>query len=427
MTVSELTRHIRHLFDKYSALQGVWIIGETSNWRDTSSGHAYFTLKDEGAQIRCVMFRSWRRRLRFEPGDGQRVRVHGSISIYEQAGNYQLYADEMTEPDGWGDLYRRFEELKERLSKEGLFDASRKRPIPLLPRRVGVVTSPTGAAIRDVIHVIRRRYPSMDVLLFPALVQGSEAPASIVRSLEEANRVPDVDVLIVGRGGGSFEELWAFNDERVVRALAASRVPVIAGVGHEVDFTLTDAVADYRAPTPSAAAERAVPVKTELAERVSMYAARLARSLRQGVLRRREQLSALARAAVLREPQMLVRSHGQRVDELELRLRETMRRKEDLLRRQLASFAAQLEALSPLAVLERGYAVVRNGQGAVVLRAEQTAIGETISVRLFQGALQADVTEITRASADDTATETRGPVRAANAVVDRTEWEVGNG
>ena len=262
-SVRELTAMVKERLTSDPRLAGVAVLGEISNFKHHSSGHMYFTLKDEHSRLRCVMFRRENMRLRFRPADGQAVIAKGDVSVYEAAGDYQLYVREMV-PAGHGELALAFEQLKQKLAAEGLFDEERKRPLPVLPRRIGVVTSPEGAALRDIISVTRRRFPNMPILLAPAVVQGEEGPDSVVRAIRLMNEHGGVDVLIVGRGGGSLEDLWTFNDERVARAIAASRSPVIAAVGHETDFTIADFVADKRAPTPSAAAEMGVPYKRAL-------------------------------------------------------------------------------------------------------------------------------------------------------------------
>jgi len=277
--VSQITAYIKELFDSDYPLQDLWLEGEVSNYSQAASGHVYFTLKDEEAQIRCVMWRSQVERQAYLPQNGEAIIAHGRISVYEAGGRYQLYVDDI-QPAGVGLLYLQFEALKERLAAEGLFDAERKRPLPPFPRRLGVVTSPTAAALKDIVNVLRRRYPVVEVVLSPTLVQGDEAPSQIVAAIEALNEHTDVDAIIVARGGGSLEELWAFNDERVARAIYASQVPVVTGVGHETDFTIADFVADVRAPTPSAAAEVAVPDRQELRGMVESWRGRLAHLMR---------------------------------------------------------------------------------------------------------------------------------------------------
>ncbi|HAV20763.1 MAG TPA: exodeoxyribonuclease VII large subunit, partial [Firmicutes bacterium] len=311
-SVSEITKYVKALVESDDFLAGVWVRGEISNFTLHSSGHMYFSLKDEASRLRCVMFRSQNSRLSFMPSDGMSVFAYGAIGMYERSGDLQLYVEDMM-PQGTGSLYLAFLELKERLEKEGLFSSSRKRPIPRFPKVVAVVTSPTGAAVRDVITVIKRRAPGVTVLVVPALVQGDGAPESIVRGLELANRTGFVDVVIVGRGGGSFEELNAFNDESVARAIAASEVPVISAVGHETDFTIADFVADVRPPTPSAAAELAVPDRYELEQTVFQLSMRLNGSIRKVLSDNKAMLESQVRSHVLRFPMEITRDHRTRL------------------------------------------------------------------------------------------------------------------
>jgi exodeoxyribonuclease VII large subunit len=396
MTVSELTRTIRRVLE--TGVGDVEVEGEVSNWMQAASGHAYFALKDEGALLSCVMFQTQRRRLKFQPADGSRVVARGAISVYEKRGQYQLIVSAMRE-SGLGELYRRFLELKEKLDKEGLFDPARKRPIPTLPRRIGIVTSPTGAALRDMINVITRRFPGVTLLVSPTLVQGNEAPPQIVRALRRFDALaarPDlggpVDVIVVARGGGSTEDLWAFNDERVARAIAAASVPVISGVGHETDFTIADFVADLRAPTPSAAAEIVVREAAVLSEQVDRLRARMARALGQQVTTQRLRLQRLAGSWGLRQPLELVRQAIQRLDDLEERGRAAVVHTFDESRHQVALLGGRLGALNPTAVLERGYSIVsRARDGRVLTSDRQVRIADHVRIQLAQGELRATV------------------------------------
>ena len=301
-SVTQVTAYIRRLFEMDETLDRLQVRGELSNFRRHYSGHCYFTLKDAGATLRCVMFRSRAATLRFEPTDGSRVRVNGRISVYERDGSYQLYADSIAE-DGLGDLNAAFNRLKERLAAEGLFAEARKQKLPRLPKRVGVVTSPTGAALRDILSVMNRRNPGSPVLLFPAQVQGEEAPAQIVRGIEVLDASGRADVIIIGRGGGSLEELWAFNDERVVRAVAAAKTPIVSAVGHQTDFTLSDFVADVRAATPSQAAELVTPDLTEMLHRLDAAVKRLRHALRHRLADRRLRLERCLSSRLFRRPQ----------------------------------------------------------------------------------------------------------------------------
>ena len=295
LTVSELTQAVKETLELDARFQNILVRGEISNFKHHTSGHMYFTLKDEKSRLKCVMFRSHNARLRFRPEDGLKVIAGGRLGVYEVAGEYQLYVEELY-PEGLGALHLAFEQLKAKLQAEGLFDPARKRPLPGLPRTVGIVTSPTGAAIRDMVSVLRRRFPNVNILLAPAIVQGDAGPPSVIRALELLNWRDDVDVIIVGRGGGSLEELWTFNDEGVARAIAASRIPVISAVGHETDFTIADFVADRRAPTPSAAAEIAVPERAKLLQDVRDQEERLRLAIQKRIRQLRESLGILREA-----------------------------------------------------------------------------------------------------------------------------------
>ncbi|MDI3317440.1 MAG: exodeoxyribonuclease VII large subunit [Bacillota bacterium] len=395
LSVGELARRLRLFVEAEPELQDLRVLGEISNWKDHSSGHAYFTLKDATAQIRCVMFRDRRNRLAFQPADGMLVRARGDVGFYERGGDLQLYVRSLEEAGGPGELFRQLEALKRRLEAEGLFDPARKRPLPVLPRRIGVVTSPTGAAIRDIVRVSRQRFPGMALLLFPTPVQGEEAPPAIVHAIELANRVALTDVLIVGRGGGSAEELWAFNDERVVRAIAASRIPVVSAIGHEVDFTLADAAADLRAATPSAAAEQVVPSRAQLEAHLEQLSQRLVRGLRRRLDERRKRLDFLGRSRVLRSPRYLLVDRAQRLDELGERLDRALAGLLRHRRERVVSAGARLEALNPLAVLARGYAIVRRERDGAVLRAAAgVEAGEAVEAVLHRGRLHARVERV---------------------------------
>lgn len=390
VTVRALTMYIKRLIEGDQTLGAVWVKGEISNWKVHTSGHCYFTLKDDAAQVKCVLFRSQAARLRFVPEHGMRVICGGAVSVYERDGGYQLYVEEM-EPDGVGALHLAFEQLKQKLAAEGLFAEPRKRPLPLLPRKVGLVTSPTGAAVRDMVTVARRRFPNVHLILAPALVQGAGAPASLTAALDRLSRVPGVDVIIMGRGGGSLEELWAFNDEGLTRAIAACPVPVVSGVGHETDFTIADFVADLRAPTPSAAAELAVPAKAELRGMLRSMEERLTLGLRGWVGRKRERLDLLAGRAALRRPLDRVRRERQRVDDLTRRLELALGTQVRGRRALLKHAAARLDALSPLGVLQRGYAIALDAQARVLRDAAQVAPGDRVQVILRRGRLNAVV------------------------------------
>lgn len=385
-TVSELTAYLQGRIESDPVLQGLWLEGEISNFTHHSSGHMYFTLKDGGARLRCVMFRSSNARLRFRPHDGMAVTARGSVTVYPKNGDYQLYVDAM-EPSGMGSLFVAFEQLKARLESEGLFDQGRKKPIPPMPSCVAVVTSPTGAAVRDIVKVLRRRRGDLDILLIPAQVQGDEAPAGIIRSLALVRRLPRVDVVIVGRGGGSIEELWAFNDEGVARAIAACPVPVISAVGHETDFTIADFVADLRAPTPSAAAEMATADGAHFCQLFNTMVRRMSTSLRQTISTHRKHLARLSGSPALTRPAKRLSLHRQEVDALAARLARSMHEGTALRRHRLAASAGRLQALSPLSTLSRGYSICTTGQGILVRKASQVAPGGRVNVLLHQGSL----------------------------------------
>jgi len=400
-TVSQLTGHIRRLFENDPALRDVWVEGEVSTFSRAASGHCYFTLKDAGAEIRCVMWRDAARGLGQLPQHGEQVLAHGAVSVYEARGTYQLYVD-VIRPAGVGDLHRQFELLKARLEAEGLFDPARKRPLPAWPRRVGVVTSPTAAAFRDILNVLGRRYPLVEVLLAPTLVQGAEAPPQIVAAIQALSARDDVDLLILARGGGSLEDLWAFNDERVARAIVACRCPVLSGVGHETDFTIADFCADVRAPTPSAAAELATPDQVELRAALAGSSARLTSEMRGQIGALRNRLDGQRRALRHLSPQARLRSARQRVDDLLAAAAARTRHGLALRRARLAGLTARLEALSPLATLERGYAIVRQVEtGQVVDSVEKVSPGDRLAIRVADGTFGARAQKMAAAGAPE--------------------------
>ncbi len=410
-TVSDLTAHIR------DALEGefadVWVEGEISNLKAAASGHSYFTLKDAGAQLRAVLFRNSLRFLKFKPKDGLKVVARGKLTVYEQRGEYQVIVDYL-EPAGFGALQLAFEQLKDRLAKEGLFDEARKKPLPRLPRQIGLVTSPDGAAIADMVRILRRRYENLHLLLYPVRVQGDGAAEDVVEALAYFQKHP-VDVIIVARGGGSLEDLWAFNEETMARAIAASRIPVVSAVGHESDFTIADFVADVRASTPSAAAELVIESKAQLSRRIESLLDALVQRARYAILTRQHSVENQVRRRGFEGVRRLVRRRAQHVDDLERRLRRldirvrvergaaraadcstrlthALRLLLEQNRRRLDLAVAQVRQLSPLAVLDRGYAMVQ-GPGGVLLRdSSQVRQGDRLDVRLKKGCLEAEVT-----------------------------------
>ncbi|MCA9913606.1 MAG: exodeoxyribonuclease VII large subunit [Anaerolineae bacterium] len=391
-TVAGVTGYIRSLFDSDPPLQDIWVRGEVSNMRAAASGHWYFTLKDEDAQLKCVMFRSAAQRQAIEPREGDAITVHGRVSVYDARGEYQLYADQIQAVGSVGDLYLQFEQVKAKLGAEGLFDQQRKRDIPTFPLRIGVVTSADAAAFRDVLNVLTRRFPLAEVILSPTLVQGREAPLLIVNAIQRITQHSAADVLILCRGGGSIEDLWAFNDEHVARALAASPIPTICGVGHETDFTIVDFVADRRAPTPSAAAEIAVPNLVDLQYDLQEADAALDRVMRQRVSDTRADIADMLRTLVASSPQKYIEQMRQRVDDLSERSAKQQRYHLNLLQERLQSRINALHKANPEAILQRGYAIVTHSEdGKPILHENDVKPGEAISIRLKEGDLKARV------------------------------------
>lgn len=400
-TISRLNREVRLLIE--TGLPALWLEGEVSNLARPASGHVYFSLKDEGAQVRCALWRSAALKLAFTPRNGMQLLVRARVSVYEPRGEYQLII-EYAEEAGEGALRRRFEELKARLQQEGLFDAAQKRPLPDLPRRIGVITSPSGAAIRDILHILGRRCPAVPVVIYPVPVQGDGAAAKIAAALALASTRAECDVLILARGGGSLEDLWSFNEEIVARAIRDSTIPVISGVGHEVDFTIADFAADRRAPTPSGAAEVAVPDAAEWLRRLNKDAGRLRLAMQRRLGALAERLEWQRRRLEVTHPGHRLRQHGQRLDELELRRRQAMRYRLGALNARADSAALRLNAVSPLATLDRGYAIVsRAPDDSIIRQASAVETGDDIGIRLAQGELEARVTSVRRGDrADET-------------------------
>lgn len=391
-SVSEITKLIRELLESDENLQELWVKGEVSNKSIPKSGHMYFTLKDRDASLRCVMWRQNVSRLEYNPRDGDEVEIHGGIGLYEISGQYQLYVDDIR-PVGEGELYKEFLRIKSKLEKEGLFDADRKHPIPDLPRRIGIITSPTGAALRDILNTLRRRFPLAEVILSPAAVQGDAAPAEILGALKALEKYADPDVIILGRGGGSIEDLWAFNDESVAREVANSQVPVISGVGHETDFTIVDFVSDLRAPTPTAAAELAVPDQSELLDNLADLQRSLLQFTEDMLLEKKQYLNILSGRVNQLTPMNKIRSDLQTLDDLAQRANLTMDHSIKLLSARLAGSNQQLQALSPKNVLGRGYAVVTDKSGQVVKRTNMVKPGDNINIEIQDGEFQAEITE----------------------------------
>lgn len=434
LSVSELNQQARHLLE--SSFMQVWVEGELSSFSRPSSGHWYFSLKDQKCQIRCAMFRGANQRIRNLPKEGDQVRIRGKVTLYENRGDFQIIVEHL-EPAGLGPLQQAFEALKMKLQAEGLFDPARKKPLPVTPRHIGVVTSPTGAAIHDILTVLARRCPAIPVTLYPTAVQGQAATADIVNAIDRAQRHGVADVLIIGRGGGSLEDLWCFNEEAVARAIAGCSIPTVSAVGHEVDVTIADFVADLRAPTPSAAAEKISPDQSQWLRRLAEQQLRLGQSARRLLLRLDQQLGHLA--ARLRDPRRELQDKAQRMDELDMRLNKAMNLKlqqqqlktghlaqrlgtqspaktlqnageqvqrlnerldkairQNLRQQQekLQLNAQTLNVVSPLATLGRGYAIVRDDQNRIVRSADQLSAGQTISARFGQGNVSAEVTKV---------------------------------
>ncbi|MGJ7912044.1 exodeoxyribonuclease VII large subunit [Neobacillus sp. LXY-1] len=438
LTVHALTKYIKRKFDADPHLHDVHVRGEISNFKQHSSGHMYFTLKDEKARILAVMFSSHSRAMKFAPENGMKVIVKGDITVYESSGQYQIYIKEM-QPDGIGELFLAYEQLKQRLAEEGLFAPEVKKRLPLYPGTVGVITSPTGAAIRDIITTLKRRYPIANILVFPALVQGDNAAPSIVKAIERANHLKEIDVLIVGRGGGSIEELWAFNEEMVARAIFQSKIPIISAVGHETDFTIADFVADLRAPTPTGAAEMAVPHIEELMHRVLQQQSRLMRAMQEQLRFEKERFNRVQKSYAFRYPHMLYEQKLEQVDKVTERLvRGTTRlvsiKKEQqdglvkrlqrnhpnsalkdakilfertqkdlerniqqiLLKKQtdFERMIATLQALSPLKIMERGYSLAYTEDDRIIKSVHQIKEADTVQVQLSDGSLYCKVETI---------------------------------
>jgi len=391
LTVKAINAYIRQKFEADLNLQDVWLEGEISNWKRAASGHIYFTLKDSEASIRCVIWRSQANQLVYMPQrDGEAVLAHGRISVYEVAGNYQFYVDDL-EPAGQGALQAEFERIKTRLSGEGLFDPDLKRPLPQFPRKIGVVTSADAAALRDILNVLRRRYPIVKVILSPTPVQGQGIAPQIIAALAAVAQQP-VEVIILARGGGSLEDLWAFNDEALARAIAACPVPVVTGIGHEIDFTIADFVADVRAPTPSAAAELATPDKVELKERLADQQTVLAQYAQEVVAKNRAELQHLQWALERLSPQTRIDRYRQQIDTLVSNVGRTMQHHLVLQRQRVESLSSQLAALDPQATLDRGYAIVQK-EGSIVTQTGQVDQGDGIVVQVSDGEFGATVNE----------------------------------
>lgn len=391
-SVEGLTAYIRALFESDPPLQDVWVQGEVSNMKAAASGHWYFTVKDSKAALKCVMFRNSAERQIIEPRDGEEIRVHGRVSVYEQRGEYQLYADEVQPAGGIGDLYQRFEQLKSDLQAEGLFDESRKQPLPLFPLKIGVVTSPDAAAFRDVQNVLARRFPLAEVILSPTLVQGNEAPPLIVRALENLNKYQSADVILLVRGGGSIEDLWAFNNEAVARAIAESTIPIVSGVGHETDFTIADFVADFRAPTPSAAAEIATPNQDDFYQSLVRNDEIMLALIQENIANYQATVDTISRNIEMASPRRTVQDMRQRVDDNSERIHMSSLRQVSLLRERLSANITAIENANPETLLKRGYAIIsRSEDDSAITSVKDVSVGTGITIKLKDGDLNARI------------------------------------
>jgi len=394
ISVCQLNSYIKGVVDSDYRLKNILLCGEISNFTNHyRTGHFYLTLKDDKSSIKAVMFRSYAERIRFTPENGMKVIVFGSVSVFERDGQYQFYIENM-EPDGVGSLNLAFEQLKEKLSKEGLFSQEYKKPIPSYPKTIGVVTSPTGAAFQDILNVLKRRWPLSNVLISPTAVQGEYAPGQIVRAIQSLDESGQADVIIVARGGGSIEDLWAFNDEGVARAIFACKTPVISGVGHETDFTIADFIADMRAPTPSAAAEISVPDKIEEMERISSLSIRASKNLLSRIDRGRTEINRLMDRNVMRSPAMLINERRLLLDSYIDKMNHSVSNQLNAEISRLSVTAGKLDAFSPLKVLSRGYTIPLKTDGTIAKGVNDLNIGENITLRLIDGKAICQVEEI---------------------------------
>ncbi len=393
ITVSQINNYIKQIMDSDHVLRQVAVSGEISNYKLYASGHHYFSLKDEGGALRCVMFRGNAGRLRFRPENGMRVIAVGSISVFPRDGAYQLYCTSIT-MDGIGDLYVAFEQLKQKLAAQGLFDPAHKKPIPRYPGTIGIVTSASGAAVHDMLRILRRRYPLTRVLLLPARVQGAEAPGEIATAIAYANHFRLADLLIVGRGGGSMEDLWAFNEEIVARAIYASEIPVISAVGHEPDVTISDFTADLRAATPSNGAELAVPDQDALRQTLDSMNAAMVTSLRRQLHAARQHLQVLSGSAALKSADGYLQQRTKALQLLQSRLSAAGQRQVNLKNQRFIALTAKLDAMSPLKVLTRGYAMALGQDGKVLRSVEQVQPQDAVSIRLADGTIYVNVINV---------------------------------
>ncbi len=391
-TVSKLNKYIKRLFENDFNLQDIWILGEISNFKLHSSGHMYFVLKDKESQIRCVMFRGNNSNLRFMPGDGMKVKVRGDVSVYEKRGEYQLYVKEIIEA-GKGELYLAFERLKVKLKDEGFFSEEIKKKLPLIPQNIAVITSPTGAAIRDVITISLRRFPNLSILVVPSLVQGASAAQEIAKKIDFLNKYfEDLDFIIIGRGGGSLEELWAFNEEILARSIYNSEIPIVSAVGHETDFTISDFVADLRVPTPSAAAEMTIPDKNNLINNLSLLKSKITRAVKRNFELKTEKLNSISRSLKYQGPENKINQYYQYIDEFSARLSSRIKHQVELYEEKIKKDSQRLDSLNPWAVIERGYSICRKmSDKEIIKKLEQIEVGTKIEVIISDGKILSKV------------------------------------
>lgn len=390
LSISEVNQYMKRILTSDPILANIRVKGEISNYKFHSSGHMYFTLKDQNSRINCVMFKSNCEKLRFIPKEGMNLICTGYISIYERDGQYQLYVNHM-EPAGVGTLYLAYQQLKDKLEAEGLFKSQYKKEIPYIPRKIGIITSPTGAAVRDIISIILRRFPMVKLLVFPVLVQGESAAPSIVKAIELCNSFSDIDVAIVGRGGGSIEELWAFNEEEVARAIFCSKVPIVSAVGHETDFTIADFVADLRAATPSAAAELVVPSRDELREYIYLVKKRLVSAMNTKIGKLEQRLSLVGNSYYFKHPLNPIYDKQQYIDDLMQSLNRSVKSKLEFNERHLKYLGERLNGLSPLSVFSRGYSIVRDNENKIVKSIEDVEADQILNIDFIDGEVRCKV------------------------------------
>lgn len=389
-TVSQVNEYIKYLIEEEVMLQDIYVSGEVSNFKKHSSGHFYFTLKDKSSEIKAIMFRSYAQKVKFKIENGLKAVVHARISVFEQAGIYQLYVNSI-EPEGIGSLNLAYEQLKEKLFKEGLFDDKYKKTLPKFPLKIGVITSPTGAAIKDIINVATRRFHLASIILYPSLVQGEDAPNELISGIDYFNITNSVDVIIIGRGGGSIEDLWAFNDETLARTIFGSKIPVISGVGHEIDFTICDFVADVRAATPSAAAELATPNLEESISKINSFKSRSISVLQAKIIESKSRLNSICSMKVLKKPETILEIPKIKLENIKSDLVNSIKNRISSAKSTFTNTVSKINALNPLSVLTRGFSVVSNSSGAVVKSVKQVSINSEINIKLSDGAIKASV------------------------------------